>query len=574
MRNTLPTSGPGSIIELAVEIYGRRGPTLALGLLFLLVLSGPLGCGGGAYSPPPPPPPTITVTVSPASATLTAGGTQQFNAQVTGTTNTAVTWTTTGNCGTVASSGLFTAANVASQCVGKVIATSQADTSKSGSADVTVNPPPAPHIDSALWTAGTVSSTSQLCYTTFDCLFRSFTLTGQNFIAGDVLHISGFGDLVLPPGWPFPTLITGQMSFDQNHFRTTFVDLSITRLTTGATSNTVRLALITIENVASRWGTKLLYQDSACGPTCQTVGREHLFDVSNLAVEQSSFNGGNRDMAVDPSTEVMAASTGIRALSLFPIANPVFGAAIYYPDATNPLPFLGVDARDSNVCGTQPLEDANGVPITGNLVCAPYTVIPGQNPVVGAVSAITTIGTTPTIVKLTTLGNQRAAVVLNAGAGTLAVAPMPLSSTAFVLNLAGFVRAKATSDPQKMLDGAWLAVIESDPPLTAVQVRIAVVVDRPGKQIFFADLINKTVSGPFALSGDPFRVVADNTHQAAIVAFTSVSDGTTRLARIIPDGTRVDINGSFNFLTGGLAADASFIYGCGNAATCQSIPLP
>ncbi len=71
---------------------------------------------------------------------------------------------------------------------------------------------------------------------------------------------------------------------------------------------------------------------------------------------------------------------------------------------------------------------------------------------------------------------------------------------------------------------------------------------------------------------DPFRVTADPAHGAAIVAFTSVSDGTTRLARITPNGTRTDIAGSFPFLAGGLAADAVNIYGCGNAATCQSVP--
>lgn len=86
----------------------------------------------GATSP-------ITVSVSPPSVTLAPGGTQQFTATVTGTTNTAVTWTTSGNCGTVSISGLFTAGNVTATCQGQVKATSQADTTKLALASVTVN---------------------------------------------------------------------------------------------------------------------------------------------------------------------------------------------------------------------------------------------------------------------------------------------------------------------------------------------------------------------------------------------------------------------------------------------------
>jgi hypothetical protein len=46
----------------------------------------------------------VAVTISPISASLLTGGTQQFTATVTGSSNTAVTWSTTG--GTISSSGL------------------------------------------------------------------------------------------------------------------------------------------------------------------------------------------------------------------------------------------------------------------------------------------------------------------------------------------------------------------------------------------------------------------------------------------------------------------------------------
>lgn len=106
-------------------------PLLAVGML-------QFACGGGSSSPPPPPPPNITVSVSPTAPNVIAGGTQQFSATVTGTTNTAVTWAATG-AGTISSSGLYTApASLSTPASATVKATSQADTTKSSSATITI----------------------------------------------------------------------------------------------------------------------------------------------------------------------------------------------------------------------------------------------------------------------------------------------------------------------------------------------------------------------------------------------------------------------------------------------------
>ena len=82
-------------------------------------------------------PTTITVSVSPTSASLLTSGTQQFTAAVTGTTNTAVTWSATG--GAISSAGLYTAPTTAGTYTVK--ATSAADTTKSASANVVVSAP-------------------------------------------------------------------------------------------------------------------------------------------------------------------------------------------------------------------------------------------------------------------------------------------------------------------------------------------------------------------------------------------------------------------------------------------------
>jgi hypothetical protein len=80
----------------------------------------------------------VSVSISPGSATVQTGQTKQFTATVTGSSNTAVTWTATG--GAVSNAGLFTAGQTAGNFT--VIATSQADTTKSATAQVTVQAAP------------------------------------------------------------------------------------------------------------------------------------------------------------------------------------------------------------------------------------------------------------------------------------------------------------------------------------------------------------------------------------------------------------------------------------------------
>jgi Glycosyl hydrolases family 16 len=94
--------------------------------------------------------PTIAVAVTPATASTTIGAIQQFAVSVTGSSDTAVTWTVSGNgcsgiaCGTISSSGLFTApAAVPSSATVTITANSESDSTKSASADVTIVPPQA-----------------------------------------------------------------------------------------------------------------------------------------------------------------------------------------------------------------------------------------------------------------------------------------------------------------------------------------------------------------------------------------------------------------------------------------------
>ena len=86
--------------------------------------------------------PPVSVSVSPTSVSLNGGATQAFAAVVSNTANQAVTWSISPvGSGTITSAGLYTApATVVSAQTVTITATSQADSTKSASASVTLVP--------------------------------------------------------------------------------------------------------------------------------------------------------------------------------------------------------------------------------------------------------------------------------------------------------------------------------------------------------------------------------------------------------------------------------------------------
>ena len=129
------------MLELNRTFSVRRG---ALALLVMLLSACGGGNSGGSDAPPPPPPPppqVVSISISPTTGTLVAGTTLQLSATVSGSTDTAVQWTT--SAGAVSASGLFTAPAQAGAVT--VTATAHADTTKSATAALSVTavvPPP------------------------------------------------------------------------------------------------------------------------------------------------------------------------------------------------------------------------------------------------------------------------------------------------------------------------------------------------------------------------------------------------------------------------------------------------
>ena len=111
------------------------------------ILTFAIACGGGGGSTQPPPPATVGVTLTPSGASLWTGGTQTFQATVSGSANAAVTWSVVETAGgTLSPLDPSTARYTAPTTPGTfhVKAASVADPSNSAQAPVTVSVQPPP----------------------------------------------------------------------------------------------------------------------------------------------------------------------------------------------------------------------------------------------------------------------------------------------------------------------------------------------------------------------------------------------------------------------------------------------
>ncbi len=162
-----------------------RAPTSALCATLLFVSFSITACGSASSTgnQQTPPPPSITIAVSPSTANVRVANSASFSATVSGTSNTAVTWSVndtpggSSSVGTIDSSGKYTApATLPSRNSVTVKATSSADTSKSSTSSVTLmNPTP-------VLTGISPASTNLGNF--------SLTVTGSNFVSGAQVLLS------------------------------------------------------------------------------------------------------------------------------------------------------------------------------------------------------------------------------------------------------------------------------------------------------------------------------------------------------------------------------------------------
>src|SRR6266852_5747447 len=138
-------------------------------------------------------PPVVSITISPTSASLQTSATQQFTATVTGTNNTSVTWLAT--LGSIDSNGLYTAPSVAGNDT--VTASSVADPSKSALGTATVT---GTSNTAVTWSATGGTITSGGLYTAPGSA-GTFTVTATS-VADPSKTGSATANVFLPGTWP------------------------------------------------------------------------------------------------------------------------------------------------------------------------------------------------------------------------------------------------------------------------------------------------------------------------------------------------------------------------------------
>jgi hypothetical protein len=295
-----------------------RSPRTQEWLVFLLVvLWGCLslaGCAGLTSANKSPSDPTnsagpVVISVSPVSATVAAGSTQQFQAKITGTSNTAVNWTVSSAgcggaaCGTISGGGLYTSpASVPSPATVSVLVTSVADPTKSASASVTIVAAAAVLLSispasAAVPTASTDSFTATVTGTTNTAVAWSLSGAGCSGASCGSLATSSLAAVytapLVAPSPPSVTVAATSMAEPSKTASASVTIVSVvvvtvtpasTSLVTGATQQ-FNASVVGTSNTAVTWNV----QGTGCsGAACGTVSVTGLYTAPSAIPSPAS----------------------------------------------------------------------------------------------------------------------------------------------------------------------------------------------------------------------------------------------------------------------------------------------
>ena len=270
--------------------------------------------------------PTVGVAVVPASVQLLIGNQQQFSAQVVGTSNSVVNWSVAGPgcsgaaCGTVTTSGLYTApATAPTPATVVVAATAAADSTKTGGAQVTVVSsisvtvlPAASHVNpnASLAFNAVVSGTSNQTVT--------WSLSGSGCSGAGCGTITSAGVYTAPSTIPFPNVVTvkatSTVDTTKSGTATVYVGSSSpVKVTVSPTSANVPVnqskqfsATVTgATNTAVNWSVSGI---GCAGPSCGTVDNTGLYTAPAIAPAPASVNVTATALA-DPTRSASATVT-------------------------------------------------------------------------------------------------------------------------------------------------------------------------------------------------------------------------------------------------------------------------
>lgn len=228
--------------------------------------------------------PTVSVTVTPSTASVIVGGTQPFASTVTGSANTAVTWSVNGvnggsaATGTISSAGLYTApASLPATPTVTVRATSAANPAGVAQATVTLVPPPPPVSVSVLPTVATVSLGSSRSFAATVAGTNNTSVTWSvNGIAGGsaaVGTITPAGVFTAPPGMPPSSLVT----------------IRATSVANASKSATASVSLTLPATTPAGLAAARFLEQSSFGPTTAEIARVRQMGIPAYLDEQFSL---------------------------------------------------------------------------------------------------------------------------------------------------------------------------------------------------------------------------------------------------------------------------------------------
>ncbi len=323
----------------------------------------------------------VAVQVNPNSATVSVGSTQQFAATVTGTSNTAVTWTVSGTgcsrgaCGTISGGGLYTAPTsvLPSPATLSVTVTSVADPTKSASASITLVAAAAVLLSisptsATVPTASTDSFTASVTGTTNTAVAWSLSGAGCSGASCGSLATSLLAAVYTAPRVaPSPPSVTVAATSMAEPSKTASASVTIvsvvvvtvtpasTSVVTGATQQ-LNASVVGTSNTAVTWNV----QGTGCNAVaCGTVDGTGLYTAPS-AVPSPSTVTVTATSSADPSKRGSASLSIFSSSStntvdglIIPASHPrLFWNAAklakaqqwwtgnsYTPDSTNPNPF-------------------------------------------------------------------------------------------------------------------------------------------------------------------------------------------------------------------------------------------
>lgn len=209
--------------------------------------------------------PAVTIKVTPTTANVTAGATQQFSSTVTGSSNTAVTWTVTG-AGTISAAGLYTApATVSSPTTATVTAASVASPSTKASAAVTVQPKPVTVTISPTTAYVNTQTTQQFTATASDGGPVTWTINGPGSISTTGLYTA-------PATVPSPATLT----------------VTATSAASPSSSASAAVTITAVPSTASLSAARFLEQ-AAFGPTPADLAHLQTIGITAWLNEQISM---------------------------------------------------------------------------------------------------------------------------------------------------------------------------------------------------------------------------------------------------------------------------------------------